>query len=156
MRSGLKSSESEEMGDEGSISDEFRFISYWTVMATLTTTHCNRHSKIKLYPGLVHVIKSFSSRLQVSVPKTLQGIQNQAAGALCMIHNLASKEDQAIGGFRIDVTVKAKSLQDAHRLADDTGFINPSYWLKGGDVNVAYRGLTAQLVTREGLLANDN
>ena len=73
-----------------------------------------------------------------------------------MIHNLASKEDQAIGGFWIDVTVKAKSLQDAHRLADDTGFINPSYWLKGGDVNVAYRGLTAQLVTREGLLANDN
>jgi hypothetical protein len=52
------------------------------------------------------------------------------------------------------VTVKAKSLQDAHQLVDETGFLNPSYWLKAGDGNVAYRGLTAQLVTREGLLAN--
>lgn len=122
----------------------------------IKTTHRNRHFKIKVYPRLVHVIKSFNSRLQASVPKTLQGIRNQAAGALRMIHNLASKDDQAVGGFRIEVTVKAKSLRDAHRLVDDTGFLNPSYWLKAGDGNVAYRGLTAQLVTREGLLANAN
>jgi hypothetical protein len=98
---------------------------YGTV--NIKTTHRNRHFKIKVYPRLVHVIKSFNSRLQASVPKTLQGIRNQAAGALRMIHNLASKEDQAVGGFRIEVTVKAKSLQDAHRLVDDTGFLNPSY-----------------------------
>jgi len=36
------------------------------------------------------------------------------------------------------------------------GFLNPSYWLKAGDRNIAYRGWTAQLVTREGLLANAN
>ena len=105
---------------------------------------------------VVHVIKSFNSRLQALVPETLQGIRHQAAGSLRTIHNLASKEDQAVGGFQMKVNGAAKGLGDAHRLVDDTGFLNPSYWLKAGDGNVAYRGLTAQLVTREGLLANAN
>jgi hypothetical protein len=44
----------------------------------------------------------------------------------------------------------------AHRLVNDTDYLDPSYWLNAGDGNVASRGLTAQLVTREGLLANAN
>jgi hypothetical protein len=94
---------------------------YGTV--NMKTTHLNRHFKIKVYPRLVHDIKSFNSRLQASVSKTSQGIWNQATGALRMCHNLASIEDHAVGGFRIEVTGKAKSLQDAHRLIEDTGFL---------------------------------
>lgn len=48
----------------------------------------------------------------------------------------------------------AKSLQDAHRLLNNTDHLDTSYWLKAGDGNVAGRGLTAQLVTKQGLLAN--
>jgi hypothetical protein len=65
-------------------------------------THLGRHFSIKIYPRLVHVIKSFNSRLQGSVPKTLQGIRNQVAGALRMIHSLVTKNPTALGGFRID------------------------------------------------------
>lgn len=112
---------------------------YGTV--NIKTTHRNRHFKIKIYPRLVYVIKLFNSRLQGSIPKTLQAIRNQAAGAVCMILNLGSKEDQAAGGFRIEVTVKAKSHREAHQLVRDTGFLDPSYWSKGGDGNVTHRGL---------------
>jgi len=103
---------------------------------------------------MIHVIKSFNRRRQGSIPKTLQNIRNQLAAALRMIHNLASKDDHGVGGFRIEVTVKAKSLQEAHQLVNDTGFLDPSSWLKAGNGHVAWRGLTAKLVTREGLLAN--
>jgi len=127
---------------------------YGTV--NIKTVNCSRHFKIKVYPRLDCVIKSFNNRLQASVPKTLQGIRNQAAGAQRVIHNCASKEDQAVVDIRIEVTIKANSLQDAHRLGEETGFLDPSYWLRVGDGNVAKRGLTAQLVIKEGLLANAN
>jgi hypothetical protein len=127
---------------------------YGTV--NIKAAHRNRKYKVKVYPRMVHVIKSFNIRLQGSIPKTLQGIRNQLASALRMIHNLASKDNRGVEGFRIEVTVKAKSLQEAHRLVNDTSFLDPSYWLKAGDGHVARRGLTAKLVTREGLLANAN
>ena len=127
---------------------------YGTV--NIKATHRNRNFRVKVYPRLVHLIKSFNSRLQGSIPKTLQGIRNQSASALRMIHNLASKDNHGVGRFRIEVTVKAKSLQEAHQLVDETSFQDPSYWLKAGDGHVARRGLTAKLVTREGLLANAN
>lgn len=127
---------------------------YGTV--NIKATHRNRNFRVKVYPRLVHLIKSFNSRLQGSIPKTLQGIRNQLASALRLIHNLASKDNHGVGRFRIEVTVKAKSLQEAHRLVNDTGFLDSSYWLKAVDGHVARRGLTAKLVTREGLLANAN
>lgn len=44
----------------------------------------------------------------------------------------------------------------AHRLVIDAGFLDPSYWSKAGNGNVANRMLTAELVTREGLLTDSN
>jgi hypothetical protein len=122
----------------------------------IKTTHLNRKFSIKVYPRLVHVIKSFNSRLQGSIPKTLQGVRNQVAASLRMIHNLSGKRAESMGGFRIEVTVKAKSLKEAHRLVMATGFLEPEYWLKAGDGRHTIKGLTAKLVTKEGLLANAN
>jgi len=122
----------------------------------IKAVHCGRHFKIKMYPRLVHLIKSFNSRLQGSIPKTLQGVRNQAASALRMIHNLTSKDENAIGGFRIEVTVKAKTLQEAHRLVNATNFLDPGHWLQTDEGTSARKGVDAMLVTREGLLANAN
>ena len=127
---------------------------YGTV--NIKATHASRHYSIKIYPRLVHVIKSFNSRLQGSVPKTLQGIRNQAAASLRMVHNLASKDDIAVGGFRIEVTIRAPSLRQAYGLVKRTNFLNPSYWLGVGNGPHTAHILTAKLVTREGLLANAN
>lgn len=118
--------------------------------------HRGRYFSIKIYPRLVHVIKSFNSRLQGSVPRTLQGVRNQVGSASRMVHSLISKNPTALGGFRIEVTVRAKSLRDAHRLVSATNFLKPEYWLKTGDGPHAPHGLTAQLVSKDGLLANAN
>jgi hypothetical protein len=120
----------------------------------IKTTYRNRLFKIKVDPLLVHGIKSFNSRLQGSIPETLQDIRSRAAGALRLIHNLASKEDQAVGGFLIEVTVKVKGLREAHQLVINTDFLDPSYWpssyrLKASHGNVASKGLTAHLVSKE-------
>jgi hypothetical protein len=122
----------------------------------IKATFMQRKFTIKIYPRLVHVIKSFNSRLQGSIPKTVQGIRNQVAASLRMIHSLSSKRPEAIGGFRIEVTVKAKSLRDAHRFVEATGYLNPEYWLKCGTGRRAVRGLTAKVVTKQGLIANAN
>jgi hypothetical protein len=122
----------------------------------ITSTYQGRQFKIKIYPRLVHVIKSFNSRLQGSVPRTLQGVRNQVASAQRMVHSLISKNPTALGGFRIEVTVRAKSLKDAHRLVSATNFLKPEYWLHTGDGPHARQGLTAQLVSKDGLLANAN
>ncbi|RSH85341.1 hypothetical protein EHS25_004737 [Saitozyma podzolica] len=62
----------------------------------------------------------------------------------------------AVGGFRIEVTVKAPSLRQAHRLVMATNFLDPSYWLGAAEGPHAAHLLTANLVTREGFLANAN
>lgn len=73
-----------------------------------------------------------------------------------MIHSLTGKDDKALGGFRIEVTVKAHSLREAHRLVKSTGFLNPSYWLGLGDGPHPPTTLSAQVITRKGLLADAN
>jgi hypothetical protein len=127
---------------------------YGTV--NIDATHGSRHFSLKVYPKVIHVIKSFNSRLQGAVPKTLQGVRNQVAASLRMIHSLTSKDDKALGGFRIEVTVKAPSLRAAHKLVKASGFLDPAYWLSIGDSPHSTTPLSAQLVTREGLLANAN
>ncbi|GFZ43061.1 hypothetical protein JCM24511_00779 [Saitozyma sp. JCM 24511] len=127
---------------------------YGTV--NIKATHRSRHFSVKVYPRIVPVIKSFNSRLQGSVPKSLQGVRNQVAAGLRMIHNLTGKDAMALGGFRIEVTVKAPSLRQAHRQVMATNFLNPSYWLGAAEGPHAALLLTANLVTREGFLANAN
>jgi hypothetical protein len=78
---------------------------------------------------MVHVIKAFNSRLQGITPRTLRGARDQVARALRMLNHLASKDEQDLVGFRIEVTVKARTLADAHRLVTETSFLNPDYWL---------------------------
>ena len=127
---------------------------YGTV--NLDVTHHSRHYTVKVYPRLVHLIKSFNSRLQASIPKTLNGVRIQVAAALRMIHSLTGRSEQAIGGFRIEVTVKARTLEAATELVKATGFLSLSHWLHVGAGPFSRTQLTAKLVTRSGFLDNAN
>jgi hypothetical protein len=115
-----------------------------------------RHYQVKVYPHLVHVIKSFNSRLQASVPKTLTGLRSQLTGALSMIGSLSTKDAMALGGFRIEVSVKSRTLQEAKDLVADSPLLEPNFWLGLGPGPHCRQLLTAKLVTRDGLLANAN
>ena len=116
--------------------------------------HNNRKFEIKVYPRMVHVIKSFNSGLQSKIPSTLKGVKLQVASALRMIHNLSSKEPKALGGFRIEVTVRAPSLAQAEAIVKGTRFFEPGYWLGYGEGPHHPRLLAATTVTKQGLLEN--
>ena len=118
--------------------------------------HNNRKFSIKIYPKLVHVMKAIDSRLQASVPRTLQGVRDQVAKGLRMLHALTAKNDMELGGFRIEVSVTAPTLARAKQLVEATPFLSPAFWLGIGDGIHSPTPITAKLVTRAGLLANAN
>jgi len=127
---------------------------YGTV--NLEVKHQARHFSVKIYPRLIHVIKSFNSHLQGGIPKTLRGVQSQAAAGLRMIHSLTGKDAMALGGFRIEVTVKAPSLAEAARLVRRTKFMDPRYWLGLGDGPHTNHRLSAKVVERKAFVDNAN
>jgi hypothetical protein len=128
-------------------------LDYGTV--NIKATHKRRKFKIKIYARLVHVIKSFNSHLQGSIPTTLSGVCNQVQAGLSMIHNLSGKVND-LGGFRIEVTVRAASLRDATRFVNETRFLDPKYWLGVGPGPHARTLLQARLIPGQSLLDNAN
>lgn len=127
---------------------------YGTVNVKVTHRLC--HHLVKLYPRLIHVIKSFSSQLQVGIPKTLRGVQSQVAAGLRMIHSLTGKDGMGLRGFRIEVTVKAASLAEAARLVRKTPFMDPRCWLgQGSGPHVKHR-LSAKVVDQKAFIENAN
>jgi hypothetical protein len=61
-----------------------------------------------------------------------------------------------LGGFRIEVTVKAPSLREATRAVRRTGFLDPEYWLGLGDGPHSRLPISAKLVERKAFLENAN
>ena len=122
---------------------------YGTV--NLRQSHRGRHFSVKIYPRLVHVIKSFNSHLQGGIPRTLRGVRNQVEAALRMIHSLTGRDGMGLGGFRIEVTVKAPSLREATRAVRRTGFLDPEYWLGLGEGPHARHPISAKVVEQGSL-----
>jgi len=83
-------------------------------------------------------------------------MRRQVIAALNMIHNLSTKNDQSLGGFRIEVTVKAPTIKEAKKMVDKTSLLDPNYWLGIGDGPHAPELLKARLITKKGLLDNAN
>ena len=129
-------------------------LDYGTV--NITAQYQRRNFSVKIYPRIVHVLKSFNSSLQGGIPRTTNGMRRQVRAALTMIHNLTTENDLSLGGFRIEVMVKAPTLKAAKKIVDQTTFLNPEYWLGVGDGPHAPELLKARLVTKKGLLDNAN
>lgn len=122
----------------------------------LKVKHNNQLFSVKIYPRIVHVIKSFNSHLQGTIPRTLGGVRHQVQGSLNMIHSLTGKDDMALGGFRIEVTVKAATLNLAKERVKTTGFLKPGYWLGFGDGPHHKDLIASRLVSRKDFLDNAN
>jgi hypothetical protein len=109
---------------------------------------------VKIYPRIIHVIKSFNSSLQANIPRTLSGARNQVAAVARMLHNLSGKEATSLGGFRIEVTVRAETLRQATARIKKTSFLDPSYWLGHGPGPHAKKIISARIVPRQAFLDN--
>jgi hypothetical protein len=122
--------------------------------ANLKLSHNGHNYSIKIYPRIVHKIKSFNSKLQGSVPRSLGGARKQAEAARAMLHNLNGQSAEQLGGFRIEVSVKAISLVQAVNKVRATPFMDPEHWLGIGAGPFSPTILNARLVTRDDLFAN--
>jgi hypothetical protein len=115
----------------------FSIIPCW-YPALATTAHLMPKSAIALGHTLsrsilyvVHLIKSFNSQLQGNIPTTLQYVRNQVAACQRMINSLTSKEDMAMGGLWIEVTVQAATLKDTYRAVKKTHLLEPAFSRSG-------------------------
>ena len=115
--------------------------------------HDGVHYGFKLYPRLVHTIKAFKSKLQGDIPKTLRGIQFKTQAGLQVIQFLSTVDPWEIGGFRIELTVGVRTLNEARAKVRSTPLLDPRFWLEPSEPHTAYK-LKATLVTKDGLLAN--
>lgn len=105
-------------------------LDYGTV--SLDVTHDWQIFSLTVYPRIVHVIKSFNRRLQSNIPRTLYGVEIRFLLPAGMLHDMSGTDETSLSGFRIEATVKARTLQEATARIDRTGFLDPSYWFGDG------------------------
>ena len=126
------------------------FGSVQTIVVWEDTTY-----KVKIYPRLVHVIKSYNSRLQGEILKTLYGVKARFKASVNMVQMLSQVPEEEIGGFRIEVTVPSRTLTAARAWMEKSPLTEIGFWTNptpggtGPKVNM--------MVTRkEALLLNAN
>ncbi|RXK34899.1 hypothetical protein M231_07847 [Tremella mesenterica] len=115
----------------------------------------NWNFQIKVYPRIVHVMKAFNSHIQGERPKTVYAIRQKGHTTLKMIQDLSSVPSSQIGGFRMEITIRAKSLATAKAIAGQTPFLRAAFWLNPGDSMSRFK-LNAKIVTKSALLDNAN
>jgi hypothetical protein len=87
---------------------------------------------------------------------TYKAGSREVEAALRMIQSLTGRDGMGLGGFRIEVTVKAPSLHEATQAVRKTGFLDPRYWLGLGEGPHARHLLSAKVVDRAAFLDNAN
>ncbi|EKD03186.1 hypothetical protein A1Q2_02512 [Trichosporon asahii var. asahii CBS 8904] len=91
--------------------------------------YAGQQYRVKIYPRLVHVIKSFNSRLQGEPITSLFGLRRRLTACDKMIHNINSVNPLELGGFRIEVTVNSPTLAAAKQHVDTLPFFNINWWI---------------------------
>jgi hypothetical protein len=120
----------------------------------IKTTFKSRKYTVKIYPKLVHVIKSINSSIPNQSLKSLQGMRGRLRIARSMVDKLEGLDQDKLGGFRIEVSTTAPTLSRAIKWVSATPFLRPSYWLGNGPGPHYPHLLMAKLVTKQGLINN--
>ena len=81
-------------------------------------------SKIKIYPRLVHTLKSLSAKHLRSLPTSTRAWNGALKSIEKKLSYMKNSLNQNIGGFRIEVSVCAPSLAKAVALVEKEGLLN--------------------------------
>lgn len=117
--------------------------------------HRGQPIRIKVYPRIVHAIKSFNSRIQGERPKTNYGMRAKAIAIQKVLQQLAELPADQLGGFRMEVSIQAKTLQQARTISASIPFLVPSFWFNPSAGFARFK-LEAKFVTKAAYLANSN
>lgn len=88
--------------------------------------------KVKIYPRIVHVIKSFNSRLQGEALTKVNGVRRRIKACVQMVQHLAQIPPGQLGGFRIEVSVQAPTLAIARTWVENTPLLDIKHWSSPG------------------------
>lgn len=116
-----------------------------------------KECRVKIYPRLVHVLKSIRGQLQKYNSKTMSGLMKQMTAAQELLKEITSMDEEECGGFRIEVSLNTFTLEEARTLAVESQLLEPETWLlEGGPAYVQPYKLCLKLVTKAELLTNAN
>ena len=119
------------------------------------TTYRAHNYAIKVYPRIVHVLKSQKYRMDSKLPKLSRTLRARMQTVEEVIQAMALIPPNVLGGLRIEVSVRAPTLEHAQQLVLDANLLNPSTWLQPNEDPVLGQfALQAKLVSKEGFLAN--
>lgn len=126
-------------------------LDYGSVSVNMTWKGQSYH--VKVYPRLVHVIKSFNSRLQGEPVTTLYGLRRRLEACNKMIHHLSTVPDSEMRGLRVEVTVSNDTLAGARAHVDTLPFADINWWINPPAGFESYK-LDMKVVTKETLIDN--
>lgn len=109
--------------------------------------------KVKIYPRLVHVIKSINSRFQGEPLKTIAATRKKMRVAEKMVHSFSQISGSEIGGFRIEVSITNATLTGAKEVADGLPFYDIQWWLSPPAAYESYK-LDVKVLNKQTLINN--
>lgn len=110
--------------------------------------------KVKVYPRLTHVLKSFNGKLHAADAKCTQTLKARKSVIERMIEHLSSLNANELGGFRLEVSVRAKTLAEAKHKALSLPFLKLDNWLNPTDQRMVRFKLQAMAITKKELVNN--
>lgn len=117
-------------------------------------TYDEKEYTVKIYPRLVHVIKSFNSNPHPHNPNITQTLKERRSALGVMIDNLRNLDPAELGGFRLEISLNARSLSEAREIARNLPFLDIKNWLNPIHDQIKPFKLEAMVISKEDLLAN--
>ena len=108
---------------------------------------------VKIYPLVVHTIQAFNGRLKANFPKTMSGYKGKAVSIRAVTDFLESREPEDLGGFRIEVSINAATLEQACDQVLNTPLLDADFWLDPPEGRETYK-MDVKTVSKEGLMSN--
>jgi len=80
--------------------------------------------QLKVYPRLVHAIKAFNSKMARSEPRTMFTAKKRLTTVHRLMHDLGSVPSSMLGGLRMEISVTARSLEEATDVLDGLPYLS--------------------------------
>ncbi|OXC62417.1 hypothetical protein AYX13_06985 [Cryptococcus neoformans] len=109
--------------------------------------------EVKIYPLLVHKLKSFGG-INVSDFKVHGTLKSRFKQYKQILNDLEKVTPSKLGGYRIEVTLHARTLLEARRMVEHTRFLDLNSWLYPTRPQLSQFKLDIKAITKEQYLQN--
>lgn len=94
-------------------------------------------TRIKVYSTIAHAIKATSQKDMQSAPTTHTTFNNRYSILDRKLNILETSNHAQMCGLRFEVTIYARTEQDARLIAEDSGYLHPSKYLQPTEEEIA-------------------